>query len=1045
MIEKIIEASLRNRVIVIISVLFLALWGWWSLQRTPIDAIPDLSDNQVIVMTDWMGRAPELVENQITYPLETGFQGMPNVKAVRGQSMFGLSMIYIIFDDNTDVYWARTRVLERLNQLRNTLPSDAMTMIGPDGTGVGHVYWYTVEGDGYDLAKLRSVQDYYLKPALSSVEGVAEIASIGGFVKQYQVMLNPDKLRQYNISTMMAMDAVKKSNLDVGGGLLERSSMEYMIRGLGYVHSPSELEQAVVMTGSNGVPIRIGDIATVQLGGASRRGLLDKNGNGEVVGGIVVMRYGANAKEVIDHVKDRLASLKSGFPPGVRVEPAYDRSELIENALNTLRHSLLEEAIIVALVVLIFLFHFRSAMVIVIALPLGIFAAFIGMYYAHVTSNLMSLAGIAIAIGVMVDAGIIVVENAYRRLSEGTEEERKDIIGTVLSASKTVGRPIFYSLAIIVLSFLPVFMLEGQEGKLFFPLALTKTLAMLASAILAITLTPVLCTIFLRGKLKREETNPISRTLTSIYRPILRWALHYKWTTIGINLAVLIITALLMTRIGSEFMPALDEGSLLFMPTTLPNVSITEAKRLIQEQDKIIAAQPEVSLVLGKVGRAETATDPAPVSMFETIITLKPRSQWRKVITRDDIISELNAKLQIPGVSNGWTQPIINRINMLATGVRTDLGIKIMGSNLDTLEQLAIQAEQLVKVVPGAADVYAERVIGGNYLDIKPDRDAIARYGLSMEEVLKTVEATTGGMIVTETVEGRERYGVQVRFNKDFRDSPESLKELLLTTMKGEQIPLSQVASIVTRNGAPMIASENSYLRSIVFLNVRGRDLGGFVNEAKATLDKNMKLPHGYFLEWSGQWENQVRAKHRLMIILPICIVVIFLLLYFTFKSFSEAGLVMLSVPFSLTGGAILMMLLGYNFSVAVWVGFIGLYGVAVETGVVMVVYLHEALNKRLQIGTVNREQLYEAIESGSVLRLRPKLMTVGTAMLGLLPILWSTGTGADLMKPIATPMVGGLLTSAVHVLLVTPVIFALMKERELKKYGVLTKSHIGI
>ncbi len=1044
MIEKIIAASLHNRVFVLIAVLFLALWGFWALKQTPVDAIPDLSDNQVIVMTDWMGRAPELVENQITYPLEAGFRGMPKVKAVRGQSMFGVSMIYVIFEDNADIYWARTRILERLNQLRNALPSDAMTMIGPDGTGVGHVYWYTVEGAGYDLAKLRSVQDWYLKPALSAVDGVAEVASIGGFVKQYQVMLDQNKLRLYGVSTMMVMDAVKKSNLDVGGGLMERSSMEYMIRGLGYIDSPRDLEQAIVMTPPNGVPVHIGDVATVQLGGAPRRGLLDKNGNGEVVGGIVVMRYGANAKDVIDRVKERLETLKTGLPQGVHTEMAYDRSELIENALNTLRQSLFEETIIVSIIVLMFLFHFRSAVVVVIALPLSIFAAFIGMYYARVTSNLMSLSGIAIAIGVMVDAGIIVVENAYRRLSEGTDDDRKNILVTVLSACRTVGRPIFFSLAIIVLSFLPVFMLEGQEGKLFFPLALTKTLAMLASAILAITLTPVLCTLLLRGKLRHEDDNFLSRWLNRMYRPILQLALKYKWTTLLINIAVLVITILLMTRIGSEFMPALDEGSLLFMPTTLPNVSIIEAKRILQVQDKIIAAHPEVSLVLGKVGRAETATDPAPVSMIETIILLKPHTQWRKGITRDDIISELDAKLQIPGVSNGWTQPIINRINMLATGVRTDLGVKIMGNDLVELERLAIQAEQLLKKVPGSADVFAERVIGGNYLDVKPDREAIARYGLSMEEVLKTVEAATGGMVVTETVEGRERYGVQVRYQHDLRDSPEALRDIVITTMSGAQIPLSQLAAINLRSGAPMIASENSYLRSIVYLNVRNRDLGGFVNEAKSVLDRDLKLPPGYYLEWSGQWEHQVRAKHRLLIIMPIVFITIFLLLYLTFKSFSEAGLVMLSVPFSLTGGALLMVFLGYNFSVAVWVGFIGLYGVAVETGVVMVVYLHEALNRRIKLGPVDRVGLYQAIEAGSVLRLRPKLMTVGTSMLGLLPIMWSHGTGADLMKPIATPMVGGLLTSAIHVLLVTPVIFALMKEHEINKHGSIRQSDIG-
>ncbi|MDK9701123.1 MAG: CusA/CzcA family heavy metal efflux RND transporter [bacterium] len=1044
MIERIIAASLNNRIIVFIGIALLLVWGLWALQRTPVDAIPDLSDNQVIVMTDWMGRAPEVIENQITYPMEAGFRGLPGVKAVRGQSMFGLSMIYIIFEDKVDIYWARTRVMERLNQISPTLPKGTMTAIGPDGTGVGHVYWYTVEGNGYDLAKLRSVQDWYIKPALSSVEGVAEIASIGGFVKQYQVLLKPDRLQYYGISTMMAMDAVKKSNLDVGGGLLEQSSMEYMIRGLGYIQSKEDIEQIVVMATADGKPIRIADIGIVQMGGAARRGILEKNGNGEVVGGIVVMRYGENAQQVIDRVKERIASISPGLPEGITLQMAYDRSDLIQRALDTLVHSLWEEILIVSIVVLIFLFHFRSAVVVIIALPLAILSAFITMYYFRISSNLMSLSGIAIAIGVMVDAGIVIVENAYRKLSEGTDEDRNDIIKTVYNSSKTVGRPIFFSLGIIVLSFLPVFLLEGQEGKLFIPLAFTKTAAMVASALLAITLTPVLCTLLLKGKLKQEDDNPLSRWLNAMYRPMLRWALNHKWTTLWINIIVLLGTIVLMTRIGSEFMPALDEGSLLFMPTTLPNVSVTEAKRIMQVQDKIIAAHPEVALVLGKAGRAETATDPAPVSMIETIILLTPHEQWRKGITRDDIVGELDQQLQVPGVSNGWTQPIINRINMLATGVRTDLGIKILGDDLQQLEQLAIQAEQIVKKIPGAVDVSAERVIGGNYIDVRPDRMKIAQYGLSMEEVLSTVETATGGMIATEVVEGRERYGVFLRYALDYRSSLEDVKRTTVTSMSGAQVPLSSIAEVTLRIGASMIASENSHLRSIVYLNVRDRDLGGFVTEAKAAIERDLKLPAGYFVEWSGQWEHQVRAKQRLLFILPIVVLVIFLLLYFTFHSFSEAGLVMLSVPFSLTGGALLIYFLNYNFSVAVWVGFIGLYGVAVETGVIMVVYLHEALNQRLRNGAVDRNGLYEAIEQGSVLRLRPKLMTVGTSMIGLLPVMWSMGTGADLMKPIATPMVGGLFTSAVHVLLVTPVIFALMKERELKKHGKIEVSHIA-
>jgi len=1033
-IERIIQYSLHNRAFILIFAGFLVLWGIWALNRTPVDAIPDLSDNQVIVMTDWMGRAPQLVEDQVTYPLQSILRGMPRVKAVRGLSMFGVSMVYVIFEDKVDIYWARSRVLEKLSEVQGKLPPDAKMSLGPDGTGVGHVYWYTVESKDQDLAKLRSIQDWYLRIALSAVPGVAEVASIGGFVKEYQVDLDPLRMQSLQVSTMMVMDAIRKSNLDVGGGLLERSSMEYNIRSLGYIKSKKDIEDIVLMADDRGVPVRVSDVATVQMGGAIRRGLLDKNGEGEVVGGIIVMRYGENAKAVIDRVKARIKELQPGLPAGVTVQMAYDRSDLIERAIGTLKEALVEEIIIVSLVILIFLLHFRSSLVVITALPIAVLAAFIVMHYGKVTSNLMSLSGIAIAIGVMVDAGIIVMENAYRHLSEGTDEERKNILTTVLNSSKTVGRPIFFSMAIIIISFVPVFMLEGQEGKLFFPLAMTKTAAMAFSALLAITLVPVLCTLFLRGKLRPEEANPLAHLLVKGYRPIINWVMKYKWTTIFINIAVLIFTVWMMSHIGSEFMPALDEGSLLYMPTTLPNISITEAKRILQVQDKVIKSVPEVSLVLGKVGRAETATDPAPISMIETIILLKPHKQWRKGLTREDIIGELDHKLQIPGVANGWTQPIINRINMLATGVRTDLGIKIFGADLKMLEELAIEAERIVKPIRGAADVYAERIVGGNYINILPDREAISRYGLNVGDVQGVIETASAGMVVTDAVEGRERYPIRLRYARDFRSSPEELGRILIDTPSGQQIPLSQLADIRVEDGPPMISSENSLPRSIVYLNVRGRDMGGFVEEAKKTLGQQLKLPPGYFLQWSGQWENQVRAKQRLTLIVPIGLVVIYILLYFIFHSFTEALLVMLSVPFSLTGGVMLIHILGYNWSVAVWVGFIALYGVAVETGVVMVVYLHEALNKRLRAGEVGRKELYEAIYEGSVARLRPKLMTVGTSMIGLIPIMWATGTGADLMKPIAAPMIGGLLTSAIHVLIVTPVIFALMKESELQK-----------
>jgi copper/silver efflux system protein len=1048
MVEKIIKYSLNNRLIVIIFFLLVAVWGIWALSRTPVDAIPDLSENQVIVMTDWMGRAPQIVQDQVTYPLTTTFQGLPHVRAVRSQTMFGLSMIYIIFKDDVDIYWARSRVLEKLATVSG-LPSDAKVTLGPDGTGVGHVYWYTVEGPEYDLAQLRAIQDWYLRYALNTVPGVAEVASIGGFVKQYQIELDPIRMASLNVSTMDVMEAVKRSNIDVGGGLVERGSMEYLIRGLGYVQTKRDLEEVVIRTTSTGTPVYLKDVADLQMGGEIRRGLLDKNGEGEVVGGIIVMRYGENAKAVIGRVKEKLKELSAGLPPGVEVKMAYDRSDLISAAVHTLKKALWEEILIVSLVIFLFLLHLRSSLVVILTLPLAVLISFIVMYHFKVTSNIMSLGGIAIAIGALVDAGIVVVENAYRHLSEGTDEERKNIVNTVYEACKTVGRPIFFSVLIIVLSFLPVFLLTGQEGKLFFPLAMTKTGAMAAGAILAITIVPVLATFFLRGRLRPESQNPISTFLIKMYEPFLDFALRHKRTVLVASGAILVGTVFLTLTIGREFMPALDEGSLLFMPMTLPNASITEVKRIVQVQDKIIKSLPEVKLVLGKVGRAETATDPAPVSMIETIILLKPKSQWRKGMTREDIIAELDRKLQIPGVTNGWTQPIINRINMLATGVRTDLGVKIYGDDLGMLEHLAVQAEGILHDVNGATDLFAERTLGGNYIDIDIDREAIARYGLRVQDVTDVIELASGGMNVTTTVEGKERFPVRVRYAREFRESPEKLKRILITTPSGAQIPIEQVASVMERPGPAMIATEHSLPRSIVFLNVRGRDMGSFVEEAKAALNKKMKLPPGYYIEWSGQWENQIRAKKSLELMMPLVIVMIFVLLYLVYHSASEAGIVMLSVPFALTGGVVLMKLLGYNWSVAVWVGFIALFGVAVETGVVMTVYLHDALERKLrqvQAGSAQLgiPELYDAIREGSLLRLRPKLMTVATTLLGLVPVMWATGTGADVMKPIAAPVIGGLLTSAVHVLLVTPVIFALTKEREMRR-GTLQISKVSL
>ncbi|MSM38416.1 MAG: CusA/CzcA family heavy metal efflux RND transporter [Geobacter sp.] len=1036
MIEKIIEYSARNRVIVLMLYALVVAWGIWAVYRTPVDAIPDLSDNQVIVFTEYPGRSPQVVEDQVTYPLAVNLQGLPMVKAVRASSAFGFSMIYVIFEDKADIYWARTRVLERLNYAASLLPPSVRPTLGPDGTGVGHVFWYTIDGPGYDLEQLRTLQDWFVRYQLNTVPGVAEVASIGGFVREYQIDLDPNKLLAYKISVGQVMEAVGRSNKDVGGRLLEQSDAEYLIRGQGYVKSLADLEDIVVGADMRGTPVSVRNLGTVQLGGAIRRGMLDMNGQGEAVGGIVVMRYGENAKDVIDRVKEKIAALQKGLPPGVKINVSYDRSDLISRAIDTLKHALAEESVVVSLVILAFLLHFQSSLVIVLTLPISVLIAFITMKLMGVTSNIMSLGGIAIAIGVLVDAGVIMVENCYRHLSELPPEERAEKrLETVIASAKQVGRAIFFSLAIIVLSFVPVFLLEGQEGKLFHPLAFTKTFSMVGSAIIAITLVPVLMFFFMRGKMPPESANPVSLFFIRIYSPIIRWVLKWKKTTIALNIAALALAVPLFMHLGSEFMPPLDEGSLLYMPVTLPNISITEAKRLIQVQDRIIKEVPEVEHVLGKVGRAETSTDPAPVSMFESIIILKPKEAWRKGLTKADIVAELDAKLQQIGVRNGWTQPIINRINMLSTGVRTDLGVKIFGNDLNVLKDLAVAAEGILKTVPGSADVVAERVTGGNYIDIDIDREAAARYNVKVGDIQDIIETALGGETLSTTVEGRNRFPIRVRYLREYRDSIPSMQRILVSGMNGEtQVPLSLVTRIKVSTGAPEINSEGGLLRSIVFLNVRGRDMGGFVTEAKQVLEKQLKLPPGYYVAWSGQWENQIRAKQRLQYLVPAGMLIIFILLYFTFHSALEASMVMLSVPFALVGGVYLVAALGYNLSVAVWVGFIALYGVAVETGVVMVIYLHEALDKRLQKGPVTEQDIYDATFEGAVLRLRPKLMTVAVALLGLVPIMWSTGTGADVMKPIAAPMIGGMISSAIHVLIMTPVIFVLMKKRDLRK-----------
>ncbi|HWP81181.1 MAG TPA: CusA/CzcA family heavy metal efflux RND transporter [Bacteroidota bacterium] len=1092
MIERIIDYCARNRFIVILAYLIIIVWGVWAVGNTPLDAIPDLSENQVIVFTEWMGRSPQLVEDQITFPLVTALQGVPEVHAIRAQSMFGMSFIYIIFEERTDLYWARSRVLEKLSTVQSALPAGAKMQLGPDGTGVGHVFWYTVEGK-YDLGTLRAIQDWYIKLNLQGVEGVAEVASIGGYVRQYQVDVDPNKMKSYGMTLTDIKNAVMRSNNDVGGKILEISDAEYFVRGQGYIQSVKDVENIVVGTGAGGTPIYIRNLGTVQLGGDIRRGSLEKNGQGQAVGGIVVMRYEENAKEVIDRVKKRIEEIKPGLPEGVRIDTAYDRSSLIMAAVNTLRNALIEEAIVVSLIVLLFLLHVRSVLRVIIEIPVAVLVAFICMKLFNITSNIMSLGGIAIAIGVIVDASIVLVENAYRNVARAIQEKgslsTQDYVEVSIVSAKQVGPAIFYSVAIMVVSFLPVFLLEGQEGKLFRPLAFTKTFVLAGSAIIAITLVPMLMTMLTRGKFRTENQNPITRFLNRLYAPVIHWVLKWRKTTIALNILALLITVPMIMSIGSEFMPPLDEGSLLFMPVTLPSASITEVNRIMQVQDAIIKSIPEVDLVLGKAGKAETSTDPAPVSMIETIIMLKPKDQWRPGITKEDIIAELDAKLQIPGVRNGWTQPIINRINMLSTGVRTDLGVKIFGKDLDTLEQLAIQAEQILRTVPGAADLYAERTQGGLFLDIKINREAVARYGINIGDVQDIIEIAVGGENIGTVIDGRQRFPIRVRYARDFRNTVEALENLLvpvnigggsvmaasksaaptstgptMATMGGGMnssgpsvipageprkpgtvsnrpyVPLGQLAQIDIMPGPPMISSENAQLRSIVFLNVRGRDMGSFVEEAKEVLNRELKLPPGYTLQWSGQWENQIRARERLQILMPIVFLIIYVMLYFVTKDFLEAFVVMLSVPFALIGGVYLIYVLGYNFSVAVWVGFIALYGLAVETGVVMVVYLHEALDKRIhehqlgKRGPITMQDIFEATVEGSVLRLRPKVMTVTTSMIGLIPIMWSTGVGADVMKPLASPMIGGLVTSTIHVLVVTPILFSYMKEYALKK-----------
>jgi Cu(I)/Ag(I) efflux system membrane protein CusA/SilA len=1035
MINWLIDWSIRNRVIVLAIYVAIAAAGYWAVLRTPIDAIPDLSDNQVIVFTDWAGRSPKEVEDQITYPLVTNLQGLPGVRTVRASSAFSFSMVNVIFEDDVELYWARTRILERLNLVQRQLPEGVTPTLGPDASGLGQVFWYTLESESMSLRDLRTLQDWFVRYQLSSTPGIAEVASVGGFVQQYQVEVDPNKLRAFNLPLSAVLEAVERSNNNVGGNVVEQAGEWAVVRGIGLVESVADVENVVVGS-SNGTPIYVKNIAEVQLGNAFRTGSLDKNGK-EAVGGVVIMRYGVSALEAIDAVKKKIEEIKPGLPEGVSIVPFYDRTQLINRTADTLKYALVEEFILVTLVNLIFLAHFRSIFIVTIPLPLAALVSFLFMYFWGVTSNIMSLAGIAIAVSDLVDAGIVVTENAYRALEkEGVNlSDRKRVWEIVRESTKTIGRPIFSSTAIIIVAFIPVLALTGQEGKLFQPLAYTKTFAMIAAAFMAVTLVPVLCGFLLKGNLRPEEANPIMRFLRGVYKPLLEKALRNRVATVALAGLFFAGSMLVATQIGSEFMPPLNEGDLMYMPVTDPGISLEEATRVMSKQNEIIQSFPEVAWAVGKAGRAETSTDPAPINMNETVIHLKPESEWRPEMTREKLVSEMDAALRIPGVTNIWTQPIINRIEMLATGIRSQVGIKIYGDDLERLEKTSREVAEVVRRVPGAADVYPEQIGGAPYVDIDVDRQAAARYGIDVGTIQDVIEKGVGETNLTTTIEGRNRFPIRVRFSPEFRGTPDAIGRIPVITSTGASIPLSQLASIRTVDGPAMIQSENGLLRGTVLLSVRGRDIGSFVDEADAAIKSQVKLPSGYYFSWSGQYENQQRARARLMIVVPIVILIIFATLYLTYNSFIEAAHVLLAVPFALTGGFYLIWLLGYNFSVAVWVGFIALFGAAVQTGIVMVVYLEEAVKrKQEELGTLDRETLLQAVTEGALLRLRPKVMTVTTIVAGLLPIMWSTGAGSEVMRPLAAPVFGGMVSSLVHVLIVTPVIFYWIRLWELKR-----------
>jgi Cu(I)/Ag(I) efflux system membrane protein CusA/SilA len=1036
MLARLIEWSLRNAFLVLAMALAVTVAGIYAVAKTPLDALPDLSDVQVIVFTQVPGQAPQVVEDQVTYPLTTAMLAVPKSKVVRGFSFFGASFVYVIFEDGTDIYWARSRVLEYLNFAAGQLPEGVTPTLGPDATGVGWVYQYVLEGGQWSLDQLRAIQDWYVRYQLTEAPGVAEVASVGGFVRQYSVTVDPGRLRQYGVPLSRILDVIAASNRDVGGRVLEMAETEYMIRGRGYLRGIDDIEQLVVKA-QGGTPVLVGDLARVELVPDERRGVAELNGEGEVVGGIAVARYGENALTVIDGLKRKIAQIGPGLPEGVSIRAVYDRSDLIHRAIATLRWTLIEESLIVALVCFVFLLHVRSALVAIVMLPIGVLIAFLAMRLLGMNSNIMSLGGIAIAIGAMVDAAIVMIENAHKHIER--DDGSTPRLQLIVNACREVGPALFFSLLIITVSFLPVFALEAQEGRLFHPLAFTKTFAMAGAALLSVTLVPVLMLLFVRGRIPPEASNPVNRFLIAIYRPVIAVVLRHKAATLVIALVALIATAWPAARLGSEFMPTLNEGTLLYMPSSLPGMSVTKAAELLQQQDRIIKTFPEVESVFGKAGRALTATDPAPLEMFETVINLKPEDQWRAGQTIDTLIAQMDRALQFPGVANSWTMPIKARTDMLATGIRTPIGVKVFGTDLVEMERLARQIEAAVRTVPGTTSAYAERLTGGFYLDIEPDRAELARHGLPVGDLLEVVASALGGERVTTMVEGRERFDVIVRYPRGLRDSPEAIaQEVLVATPDGAQVPLGELADIRIRTGAPSIRTENALLSAYIYVDTRDGDLGAYVRAAQAAVARDVDFPPGYYATWSGQYEYMQRAVARMKIVVPATLAIIFLLLYLNFRRVTESLIVMLSVPFALVGGVWLLWALDYHLSVAVAVGFIALAGVAAETGVVMLIYLDHALEARAQArraqgGQLTRADITDAIVEGAVERVRPKMMTVVAIMAGLLPIMWSTGTGSEVMRRIAAPMVGGMVSSTVLTLAVIPALYALVKQRRLR------------